>query len=299
MKRQDLRIRDPFIVTDGGKYYLFGTGERTRLYVYESDDMENWQKGGLAFEIDENSWAEVDTWAAEVHKYGGKFYMFVSLMGKHGKRGTQVAVCDTPNGKYLPVVNAPITPMEKSCIDATLFEYQGEPYVLWSHDWPDCYDGEKKVYVGEIWAAQAARDLSKLVGEPFKLFSSTDSPISKARPHAFYCRELGKDVVRYGSDAPFLQRLKCGALYLTWSPYLQDNYVVLGVRSQSGDIRGPWTHEKTPLYQNNGGHAMFFDDFDGKRKMCIHQPEHTPFERAKVLEFVEDADGNVCVKNEK
>ena len=36
----------------------------------------------------------------------------------------------------------------------------------------------------------------------------------------------GKRAVRYGSDAPFLYRLKNGKLLLLWSPYPIDTYVV-------------------------------------------------------------------------
>ena len=54
--------------------------------------------------------------------------------------------------------------------------------------------------------------------------------------------------------------------------------------------RGKWEHLDTPIYDKNGGHAMFFDDFDGTRKMCIHCPERTPDERAQLLTVEEDGD---------
>ena len=40
---------------------------------------------------------------------------------------------------------------------------------------------------------------------------------------------------------------------------------------------------------------MFFRDFDGSMKMCIHYPEHMPDERALILE-VEERDGMIRVK---
>jgi hypothetical protein len=46
-----------------------------------------------------------------------------------------------------------------------------------------------------------------------------------------------------------------------------------------------------PLFDDNGGHAMFFTAFDGTRKMCIHQPERYPLERAMILDVEETADG--------
>ena len=60
LKRRDIRVRDPFIVLDDGKYYMYATsGERTMSY-YVSDDLENWEESGIAFEIPEDFWAYKD-----------------------------------------------------------------------------------------------------------------------------------------------------------------------------------------------------------------------------------------------
>jgi len=291
--RQDLRIRDPFILPHEGVYYLVGTGADTSLPIYRSYDLENFEELPPIFTIDADSWAEKDTWAAEIHAYRGKFYLFVSLLGKNGLRGTQVAVSDTPDGKYIPVKNAPITPADQSCIDATLFVEGDTPYIVYSHDWPDNYIEAESVHVGEIFAAEVTPDLSDIVGEPFLLFTSREAPLSAAAPNEIFfdgenARIFGKHVIRYGSDAPFVQRLASGALYLTWSPMLGNNYVILGVLSEGGSIRGPWRHLDVPLYDENGGHAMFFTDLDGKRRACFHAPEHAPFERATLKEVVEE-----------
>ena len=295
LKREDIRVRDPYIVAADGYYYLYATsGERTMSY-YRSRDLQAWEAGGVAFTIPQDSWATCDVWASEVHLYEGKYYLFVSLLGKNGLRGTQVAVCDRPTGPFVPVVNRPITPAGQGCIDATLFVWQGEPYIIYSHDWPDHYVPEKGAYVGEIWAAQVDRTLTDIVGEPFLLFASDESPISRATPHRTTWE--GKPIVRYGSDAPFVQTLADGRLLLTWSPYLHDNYVVLPVISESGDIHGPWTHLDVPLYSQNGGHAMFFRDFSGQLLMCLHAPEQPPLERAHIFRMGEQ-DGMLTILQE-
>lgn len=290
--RQDLRIRDPFILPHEGCYYLCGTGNEHSLSIYRSYDLEEFEELPPIFTIEEDSWATQDTWAAEIHKYRGKFYLFVSLLGKNGLRGTQVAVSDTPDGIYKPVKNAPITPVEQSCIDATLFVDGETPYIIYSHDWPDNYLAEEGVYVGEIYAAEVSKDLADIVGEPFLLFTSREAPLSAKAPNEIdfegeYVRIFGEHVIRFGSDAPFVQRLERGALYLSWSPMLENNYVILGAVSESGDMRGPWQHLATPLYDENGGHAMFFTDLDGTRKACFHAPERAPFERATIKTVTE------------
>lgn len=295
IKREDLRVRDPFIVLEHDCYYMYATTGKTTLSYYTSTNLEDWELGGIAFEIPDNFWAYKDVWAAEVHKYHNKYYLFVSLFGKNGLRGTQIAVSDTPNGPFIPITDRAATPKEQSCIDGTLYIQDGTPYIIYSHDWPDNYIAEENSYVGEICAAQLSDDLTRIVGEPLVLFASNQSPISKSTPH--HIVHNNKNSIRYGSDAPFVQKLSNGALLLTWSPYLNDNYVVLSVISASGNIKGPWTHCSLPLYDKNGGHAMFFDTIDGKHCMCLHAPECPPYERAHIFE-VGEVDGTLSVIKE-
>lgn len=294
IKRKDLRVRDPFIVVDNGIYYLYvTTGDKTLSYYYGTN-LDDWELGGTAFEIPCDSWAYQDVWAAEVHRYNGKFYMFVSLLGKNGLRATQIAEANTPKGPFFPIVNRGVTPTDQSCIDGTLYVADGVPYIIYSHDWPDNYVESSSAYVGEIYAAQLSQDLKSIVGNPWRLFASDESPISKATPHSL--EWLGEKTKRYGSDAPFVQKLSDGRLLLTWSPYLNGNYVVLPVISESGDIRGEWTHCDAPIFDNNGGHAMFFNDLQGRLCMCIHSPELPMQERATIFEMQESENGLKIVK---
>ena len=286
MKREDIRIRDPFVIAEGGVYYIYSSTcsrDGTTVEVYKSRDLENWDEPTVVYRMAKDSWKEKELWAPEVHRYLGKYYLFVSILGKNGLRGTEISVSDTPDGIFEPISDRPATPPTQSCIDGTLFVDGETPYIVYSHDWPDNYVAEKDVYVGEICAVELSRDLRKPVGEPFVLFASSDVPYSAAAvtPTSY----LGKRLMRYGSDAPFVRRLKNGKIFLTWSPIPANNYVVLGALADS--IRGPWTHIDAPLYDNNGGHAMFFTDFDGTEKMVLHQPEKPMLERARIIPVVE------------
>jgi hypothetical protein len=267
---------------------MYATTGETTLSYYTSTDLENWELGGIAFEIPDNFWAYKDVWAAEVHKYHKKFYLFVSLLGKNGLRGTQIAVSDTPNGTFVPLVDRAVTPLHQSCIDGTLFVCDGKPFIFYSHDWPDNYVEGKGAYVGEIYCAELTEDLTSIKGAPVRLFASDESPISRAAPDEIIWE--GKETKRYGSDAPFVQRLANGTLCLTWSPYLNDHYVVLGAVSKSGSVYGPWEHLEKPLFEDNGGHAMFFDDAEGRRIMCIHAPERNMMERAHLYRMADTGD---------
>ena len=121
LKRSDIRVRDPYILYESGVYYMYTTSTTKELSCYKSTDLENWEEGGVIFEITDDSWACKDLWAPEVHKYKGRYYLFISILGKNGLRGTQIAACDSPCGRFIPLVNRPVTPIKQSCIDGTLF----------------------------------------------------------------------------------------------------------------------------------------------------------------------------------
>ena len=286
LKTDQIRIRDPFVYAQEGWYYLYGTvNEDTarEVYVFKSRDLCNWEEPQAIFDIADVSWAEKDLWAPELHVYQGKYYLFVSILGKNGLRGTQVAVSDTLDGKFIPVADRPSTPLEYSCIDGTLYIENDVPYMVYSHDWPDCFHEDKGFYVGEICAVELTEDLSEPKGVPFKLFASNEAKQYAPAVHEF----LGDMVTRYGSDGPFLQKLESGKLLLTWSPIPDSNYIVAGAVSDSGSIHGPWRHLEKPIFDRNGGHAMLFTDLNGKKKMAIHYPERVPDERALFLDVQE------------
>ena len=296
-KTQDIRIRDPYIVAYNGKYYMYSStnteqyADGLALLVYESTDLENWSDPKVAFNYipSETTPIKDQLWATEVHLYKGKFYAFMSFLNDKERkmRGTYTAVSEKPDGPFSLLSDKPVTPYEQSCIDGTLFVENDVPYVVYSRDWPHTFVESANAYVGSIWAVKLDDELKGPVGEPFRLFESWDDPLSKNAPN-----DLGgsKGRVRYGSDAPFVTKLKSGKLFLTWSPMLDENYVVLGAVSDSGKIKGPWRHLDKPVFDENGGHAMFFDALDGRKMMCIHKPERPPEERMYSCEVVEDTE---------
>ena len=296
LKTEDIRIRDPFVLVHDGCYYLYGSIDEYTgkvLRVHKSYDLENWEEPKIIYTLEDDSWAKENLWAPEVHKYNGKFYLFVSIKGKHGLRGTEISVSDSPEGPFIPIKNGPATPINQSCIDGTLYVEDGRPYIVYSHDWPDCYDAETDEYIGEIVALELSPDLTHALGEPFLLFTSKQVPLSRANPNRFIRND--KPTTRYGSDGPFIVKLSDGRICLLWSPMLDKNYVVLGAVADS--IRSEWTHIEPELFDENGGHPMVFTALDGKQYMSIHCPEKSQLERAKFVPLCEK-DGKLVVSDQ-
>jgi len=275
LKREDFRIRDPFILTDreNGCYYMYGTtalapnalGAFNSFSVYKSYDLELFCEPKVIFDGGEvGFWADRDFWAAEVHKYNGKYYLFGSVKANGKNRTTQIFVSDTPDGRFVPV-SEPVTPKGWECLDGTLYIEDGAPYMVFCHEWMQVNDGE-------MWALPLSDDLSRAVGEPIYMFKASDNPeVTEYMPG------------QYVTDGPFFYR-EDGALRMIWSSYSNGRYVVLEAESESGTVKGPWKHHGS-RYGFDGGHAMLFEGLDGRRMIALHSPNRAGAERAKFMEY--------------
>ena len=277
LKREEIRIRDPFILTDkeNGCYYMYGTtalgvgtlAAGNTFSVYKTNDLENFEEPKVIFDGSEiGFWADRDFWAPEVHKYNGKYYLFGSCKAKNRCRATQIFVCDTPDGRFVPVSDKPITPADWECLDGTLFVENGTPYVVFCHEWVQVKDGE-------IWAMPLTDDLSAPAGDPVMLSKASDNPDVS---------ELGGvGPGNYVTDGPFLYR-EGGKVKMIWSSFYKGRYLVLEAESDS--VLGNWTH-KGSRFDFDGGHAMIFETLEGKRMISLHAPNSANNERAFFYEY--------------
>ncbi len=271
LKREQIRIRDPFIYTDTENrcYYMYGTtalnegsGDTKNTFsVYRSFDLENFEEPKIAVDTSKiNFWADRDFWAPELHKYRGKYYLFGSCRAEGKCRGTHIFVCDTPDGEFLPLSDDPVTPKDWYCLDGTLWVENDIPYIVFCHEWT-------QIGNGEICACRLSDDLTHAVEKPFLLFRASDnSNVS----------EIGKGSGRYVTDGPFLYR-ESGKLNMLWSSFCKGKYQVL--LAQSDSIKGKWEHKACP-FDFDGGHAMLFNLLDGSRMIALHRPNIIDKERA-------------------
>lgn len=277
--KEDLRIRDPFFLTDkeNGCYYLYGTSEsegRAPLFEgYRTIDFEQYEGPFLLFENSASFWADGDFWAPEVHRYKGRYYMFATFGGRQRKRGTQILYADSPLGRYRPLTEFPLTPADWMCLDGTFYVEDGRPWMVFCHEWVQISDGE-------ICAMPLTEDLTAPAAPPITLFSAGGSGWAQA--HGDF------QPAAYVTDGPFLRITSGGRLILLWSSFVNGRYA-LGQARSLGGVTGPYEH-LGPLYAEDGGHGMLFDAMDGRLLLAIHAPNVTPHERVMLLPIRDEGD---------
>ena len=285
--RDDFQIRDPFVVPEDGVYYLYeskpwygGDG----VFVRTSRDLETWTEKKRVLSLPPGVKCTA-VWAPEVHKYKGKYYLFVTITEEDGVRevkpmadgvdkarlhpiGTWIFSSYTPDGEFRPVSSGPVTPRDWVCLDGTLVIENGKPYIVFCHEWV-------QTKIGRMCYAELKEDLSGLASEPVVMFAAADAMPGAGRV----------------TDGPFLYRSeKSGALHMIWSNVVEGKgYCVLYRTSKSGNISGPWTRDFV-LFGRDGGHGMLFKTFDGKLKLTLHQPNKTPYERMKLFDVEDQGD---------
>ncbi|MBQ7290625.1 MAG: family 43 glycosylhydrolase [Clostridia bacterium] len=283
MKKEEINIRDPFVVYENEKYYLYGTrgkdfGSRTGGFdVYVSDDLNNWSEPIECFDSGKYGLNDDVNWAPEVHKYGGKYYMFATFTQKNGLRGTYSLCSESLMGPFTPNSNGALTPNEWECLDGTLYvDEAGMPYLVFCHEHTQIKDGT-------ICYARLNEELSAIEGKVVTLFCASSYELV--------------DPVKtdhYVTDGPFMYRSKTGKLFMIWSSFIEGKYAEFVLKFKGGKLGTEFEHQK-PLLESDGGHGMIFSD--GKNTyFTYHTPNKSLSERPE-FRFFEDNGDTVSIKN--
>ncbi|MDR1209142.1 MAG: glycoside hydrolase family 43 protein [Clostridiales bacterium] len=273
IRLEDIQIRDPYFLLEGGAYYLYGSTDKdiwrggTGFDAYRGGGTEELDGPFPVFRPDAGFWSEKNFWAPEVYPLNGAYYMFATFKPKAGRRGTAVLRAENPLGPFVPITDEPVTPPERECLDGSLWIENETCYMAFCHEWQQIGDGT-------VCAMRLSPDLTKAAGEPVTLFAASSAPW--AYPLA------GRAPGSYVTDGPNLLRGPDGALYMLWSSFGADGRYCLGyARSDSGGLFEPWEQQPEPLV-SGGGHGMFFRDESERLYIAFHSPNDTPNERCQV-----------------
>lgn len=281
MKLDEFRIRDPFILYEGGVYYLYGTNccydavvPIDGFYVYTSTDLENWSEATLVYNSPENGTARGVHWAPEVYHIGDKYYMFATMMQETNMRGTYSLVADSPMGPFRPLSDGALTPKEWESLDGTLyFSKEGKPYLIFCHE-------HRQIIDGTMCYAELSPDFTHFVSDITVMFAASEP----------YFADPPKEGRHFVTDGPFMFRTKTGELLMIWSTFVQQQYHECLVRFKDGELGMDFEH-LPPLITDNGGHGMIFEDEKGLH-LTYHYPNTKLYEHAYFCD-IEDLGDNL------
>jgi len=89
------------------------------------------------------------------------------------------------------------------------------------------------------------------------------------------------------TDGPFLHRMADGSLLMLWSSFSKRGYVQSYARSESGQLAGPWMQQTVPWFDEDAGHGMLFQRFDGTWMLSLHRPNGGSRERGQLFSVSE------------
>ena len=283
MKKEQINIRDPFVVYENEKYYLYGT--RAKHFgcksggfdVYISEDLENWSEPIECFSSEQYGLNRFVNWAPEVHKYKGKYYMFATFTQENGLRGTYSLRSDSLTGPFVPHSDGALTPADRECLDGTLYiDEAGVPYLIFCHEHTQIVDGT-------ICYVRLNESLDAVVGDAVTMFCASSCD---------YVDPKGKDK-HFVTDGPFMYRSKTGELFMIWSSFIKGNYAELVVKFKNGKLGLDFEHKK-PLIDNDGGHGMIFSDRE-KTYFTYHTPNKSLLEHPEFC-LIEDHGDYISIK---
>ncbi len=264
---RDIFISDPCVLRSPhtNKYYIYArmfdpkrfpeVKRGATFYAMESEDLINWSRPILVFDMPDDFWAPLDYWAPECHFYNGMYYLISSFRAEGKCRRCQALVSESPLGPFRPF-GEPLTPAGWQCLDGTLYvDRKGSPWLVFCHEWLQVWDGQ-------VCAVKLKDDLSAADGDPVVLFYASDAP---------WRGSIEKDgIPSQVTDGCWLHRMKNGSLIMLWSNFSKGGYTIGTAKSRSGEILGPWVQDPDPLWAMDGGHASLFYTNEGNLMMSFH-----------------------------
>lgn len=203
-----------------------------------------------------------DMWAPELFYYDGQWYIYVAATSTPGGNATHrmyVLQADTadPQGTWTMKGKVYDPASDKWAIDGTVFEYNGQLYMVWS-GWPgDKGDFPQNLYIATMDDPLTLSSERVLLSEPDQPWETSVAAIQEG-PEAFI--HNGTLSIVYSANASWTTAYKLGLLKLTGdhpmdaSAWEKIGPVFSGYTSDSGSVYGVG-HNSTPVTSPDGSES--------------------------------------------
>ncbi|MFT3903339.1 MAG: glycoside hydrolase family 43 protein [Niabella sp.] len=260
---------DPWIIRKGNYYYYTQTtGNGVKLWKTQYvDDLRN-ATATIVWTPPAGTAYSADVWAPELHYLDNKWYIYVTAASAGNNASHRIYVLENSSADPLNsgwVLKGKITdPTDKFAIDATVFTYKNDNYIVWS-GWQGDMDGEQDLFIAKLSNPYTIEGERVMISKPTYDWEKISTGVN-------VLVNEGPEVVQNANGNVFLTYSANGC----WS----DDYC-LGMLSlkQDGDPLNPthWVKSSTPVFikNTNGGvfgpgHNGFFKSPDGKEDWIIY-----------------------------
>ncbi len=262
---------DPWVIQKDTNYYFTHT-TGVSLVIYQTSKMSD-----LKNAVIKTIWSppvtgaySKDIWAPELHYLQNKWYMyFAADSGSNNSHRIFVLENDSQDpmsdnwtfkGKVTDV-------SDKWAIDATVFEYKNQLYMLWS-GWQGNTNGEQDIYIAKMSDPVTISSNRVLISSPTYDWEKMGAPPTVNEGPEFLMNSKGNVFITYSASG-------------CWT----DNYC-LGLLSlkENGDPMNitDWNKTATPVFTSFAsggafapGHNGFFKSRDGTEDWIIYHANST------------------------
>jgi beta-xylosidase len=166
-------VGDPFILTVGSTYYLFGTTDwESNVPAATSTDLVHWQAAPDALPV-LPAWAAPSismTWAPAVMATGGRYVMYVATEeAASGRQCIAAATASTPSGPYADTSSRPFLCQRSlggSIDPSVVSDSHGGHHLVWKSDGNCCH------VTTALWEQDLSNDGLHLVGATHRLLGA-------------------------------------------------------------------------------------------------------------------------------
>lgn len=268
---------DPWVTSRDGWYYYMNT-TAVNLTVRKTRDITDLRnaESKVVWNPPANGPYSKDIWAPEIHFVNGKWYIYFAADDHSDNRTHRIyaienASADPLSGEWT-FKGKVSDPTDKWAIDPTVFDNNGQLYMIWS-GWPDDRDGAQNLYIARMtnaWTIDGKRVRISTANHKWEEIGDIQRPPGSSDPSHVNVNE-GPEILQHG-DRIFLTYSANGC----WT----DSYE-LGMleASVSTNLLNPKSWKKSPnpvftgspaAHAYSPGHNGFFLSPDGKQNWIIY-----------------------------
>jgi GH43 family beta-xylosidase len=270
---------DPWVIYhDGWYYYTNSMGDKIELWKTKSMAALDSAPHKTIWIPPTGTLYSKDIWAPELHFFAGKWYMyFAADDGDNAHHRLYVLENSSPDpmeGTWL-LKGKLGDPADKWAIDASVFENNGQLYLIWS-GWEGDENGQQNIYIAKMTNPYTvAGNRVKLSTPEYDWERYGDLHDAVNPPH-----------VNVNEGPEMLMHKNKLFLVYSASGCWTDHYALGMLKaSASADLMNPgsWAKSKAPVFKGSAensvyavGHNGFFKSPDGKQDWIIYHANPNP-----------------------